>query len=94
MEHDHKLTSKEQQAEKLAELGCRNNKTMMNDKNTRKEILNMEKFARLVFEEPISEDAKPDEIVALLKKQLENYLESGVDINDIEISENSYERME
>lgn len=54
----------------------------------------MEKFARLVFEEPIQEGAKPEEIVALLKKQLENYLESGVDINDIEISENSYERME
>jgi hypothetical protein len=28
---------------------------------------NMGKFARLVFEEPISEDTKPEEIVARLK---------------------------
>jgi hypothetical protein len=54
----------------------------------------MEKFARLVFEEPISPDTTPERIVALLKKQLENYLESGVNIEDVEISENSYERME
>ena len=52
----------------------------------------MEKYARLVFEEDISEGATSEEIVEKMKRQIENYIKTGVNIDDIEMSESPYMR--
>ncbi len=52
----------------------------------------MEKYARLVFEETISDGAADKEIVEKIMKAIENYIKDGVNIDDIEISESPYMR--
>lgn len=52
----------------------------------------MEKYARLVFEEAIPEDATKEDIVRKMKECTENYIKNGVSIDDIEISESPYMR--
>lgn len=59
----------------------------------------MEKFARVVFEEEIPEDAQLTEIVDVLKTSIKNFLkqleeEPLAALGDVEISEYPYERME
>lgn len=52
----------------------------------------MEKYARLVFEEQIPDNATKEDIVRKMKAAVENYIKTGVDIDDIEISESPYMR--
>lgn len=52
----------------------------------------MVNYARLVFEEEIQEGVTKEEIVRKMKESIENYIKDGVNIDDIEISENSYMR--
>lgn len=50
----------------------------------------MEKYARLVFEEEIPENATKEEIVRKMKECIENYIKNGVGIDDVEICEFPY----
>lgn len=52
----------------------------------------MEKYARLVFEETISENATNEEIIKKMKECIENYIKNGVKIDDVEMSESPYMR--
>ncbi len=52
----------------------------------------MEKYARLVFEEAISENVTKEDIARKMKECIENYIKNGVSIDDVEISESPYMR--
>ena len=52
----------------------------------------MAKYARLVFEEEISEGTTKEEIIDKMEAYIENYIKNGVSIDDIEISESPYMR--
>ncbi len=52
----------------------------------------MKKYARLVFEEEIPENATNEEIVEKMKECIENYTKDGINIDDVEISESPYMR--
>jgi hypothetical protein len=59
----------------------------------------MVKYARMVFEEEIPDDATPEEALRILSKSMKSYLDiilSGdhPSTEDLEISEYQYERME
>lgn len=54
----------------------------------------MVKYARLVFEEEIPEGATNEDIVGKMKECVESYVEDGINIDDIEVSEYPYERQE
>lgn len=54
---------------------------------------NMQKYARLVFEEEIPEGATNEEIVMKMKEHIEKYIKDGiVSIDDMEITECPYMR--
>lgn len=53
----------------------------------------MVKYARLIFEEEVDNEATDEEIVERIRKQIENYIRGfGVSIDDIEISDAPYMR--
>jgi hypothetical protein len=67
-------------------------KIIPKEKRMNKGEVNMEKYARLVFEEEILEGATSEDIVRKMRECIENYIKNGVSIDDIEISESPYMR--